>query len=122
MVCDRVAILVQGSVAMQGTMEDLTRDSRRYEISIEGMPPDWCSARTDIRAEVLPNGQTKLILTSSEPADAQPIIDRLRQEQRTIVSLRPVRETLEDLFMRAVTDPETGKAKLPGAIRNGGRP
>jgi hypothetical protein len=29
-----------------------------------------------------------------------------------------VRETLEDLFMRAVTDPETGKVLAPGAVSN----
>jgi hypothetical protein len=30
------------------------------------------------------------------------LIDRLRAEQCTIRSIKPVRETLEDLFMRAV--------------------
>jgi hypothetical protein len=53
----------------------------------------------------------------------QPIIDRLRGEQRTITSIRPVRETLEDLFMRAVTDPRTGRILAPGAgPRSGRRP
>lgn len=119
MVCDRVAILVQGSVSMQGTMDDLTRDSRRYEIVIEGTTPDWVAWRQDIRSEPIANNQTKLVLQSNEPTDAQPIIDRLRHDHRTVISLKPVRETLEDLFMRAVTDPETGKAKLPGARRDG---
>ena len=41
--------------------------------------------------------------------------DRLRAEKRTIHAVRPVRETLEDLFMRAVTDPATGRAFAPGA-------
>ena len=45
------------------------------------------------------------------------IIDRLRADGRVIRVLRPVRESLEDLFMRYVQDPETGKAKAPGAIR-----
>jgi ABC-2 type transport system ATP-binding protein len=120
MVCDRVAILVQGDVAMQGTVDDLTRDSRRYEIVIEGTPPEWSKAGDSLRAEPIANTtQTKLVLRSSESADAQPIIDRLRQEQRTIVSVKPVRETLEDLFMRAVTDPRTGKVLLPGALKEG---
>ncbi|MCC6425201.1 MAG: ABC transporter ATP-binding protein [Phycisphaerales bacterium] len=34
MVCDRVAILVQGQVSSQGTIEELTRDQQRYEIEI----------------------------------------------------------------------------------------
>jgi ABC-2 type transport system ATP-binding protein len=115
MVCDRVAILVQGSVVMQGTLDELTSDSRRYEIVIEGAAPDWVAAHTEMRAEACPQHQTKIVLRSNEPADAQPIIDRLRHDRRVICSVRPVRENLEDLFMRAVTDPETGKARLPGA-------
>lgn len=34
MVCDRVAILVQGVVASQGTLDELTKDRQRYEIEI----------------------------------------------------------------------------------------
>lgn len=122
MVCDRVAILVQGIVAMQGTLDELTKESRRYEIVIDGAaPPEWVQSREDLRAEAITPDQTKLILRSAEPADAQPIIDRLRHEQRVIHSVRPVRETLEDLFMRAIIDPTTGKVLAPGAKREGGR-
>jgi ABC-2 type transport system ATP-binding protein len=35
MICDRVAILVQGRVARQGTIDDLTAKSQRYEIELE---------------------------------------------------------------------------------------
>ncbi|HZK81038.1 MAG TPA: ATP-binding cassette domain-containing protein [Humisphaera sp.] len=34
MICDRVAILVQGRVARQGTVEELTRAQQRYEIEL----------------------------------------------------------------------------------------
>ena len=36
MVCDRVAILVQGVVSKQGTLDELTRDRQRYEIEVVG--------------------------------------------------------------------------------------
>lgn len=38
MVCDRVAILVQGVVSKQGTLDELTRDRQRYEIEVAGEP------------------------------------------------------------------------------------
>jgi len=114
-VCDRVSILVQGNVAMQGTLDDLTRDSRRYEIVIEGAAPEWVSADKGLNAKPTINGQTTIVLRSTEPKDAQPVIDRLRQDQRTICVVRPIRENLEDLFMRAITDPATGMARKPGA-------
>ncbi|MEE3002484.1 MAG: ABC transporter ATP-binding protein, partial [Planctomycetota bacterium] len=41
MVCDRVAIMVQGRVSMQGTIDELTQDSRRFEIDITGPVPEW---------------------------------------------------------------------------------
>ncbi|MCH8823476.1 MAG: ABC transporter ATP-binding protein [Planctomycetes bacterium] len=115
MVCDRVAILVQGKVATQGTIDDLTADSQRYEIVIDGQEPSWVNEFGDLRAESRANHQTVLILGSTDAGKVQPIIDRLRSTQTTIHSIKPVRESLEDLFMRAVTDPATGKAYQPGA-------
>jgi ABC-2 type transport system ATP-binding protein len=123
MVCDRVAILVQGTVAMQGTLDELTANSRRYELTIQGPAPAWTSTQQTLTIESVPPDVTRIVLQSSNAADVQPLIDRLRQEQHTIVSIRPVRETLEDLFMRAVRDPETGReravgaSRIPGAIR-----
>ncbi|TDJ57427.1 MAG: ABC transporter ATP-binding protein [Planctomycetota bacterium] len=114
MVCDRVAILVQGRIAQQGRIEDLTADSRRYEIVIEGDPPSWATRSSDLRVVKGDDGQCTLIYKGVEAAAIQPLIDRLRTEKRTIHAVRPVRETLEDLFMRAVTDPETGKPFAPG--------
>ncbi len=115
MVCDRVAILVQGNVATQGTIEDLTADSQRYEIVIDGETPAWLNEFADLRAESGSSGRTVLILRGSDPTRVQPIIDRLRSANRTIHSIKPVRESLEDLFMRAVTNPETGEVFAPGA-------
>ena len=120
MVCDRVAILVQGEVAAQGTIDELTAESRRYEIEIGGPPPEWAEA-AGLRVSGGSNadaGMTNLVLPSAEADAVQPVLDRLRADGRIIRVLRPVRESLEDLFMRYVQDPETGKAKTPGAIRN----
>ena len=119
MVCDRVAILVQGNVATQGTIEDLTAESQRYEIVIEGSAPQWTGEFDDLRAESGPDGQTLLVRRGSDPAQVQAVIDRLRSDGRTILSVKPVRESLEDLFMRAVTDPQTGKTLAPGAASSG---
>lgn len=114
MVCDRVAILVQGRVAQQGTIDDLTAASRRYEVTVAGAAPAWIdddrtvTARTD-------GERCTLVITGSEPGPVQRVIDALRGEDRTVISVLPVRESLEDLFMRAVTNPETGAVLRPGA-------
>jgi ABC-2 type transport system ATP-binding protein len=116
MVCDRVAILVQGQVAMQGTIDALTAESVRYEITIDGAGPAWAAGDESVRVRADGNHRATLIVRGADPVVVQPMIDRLRREQRTIIAVKPVRETLEDLFMRAVTDPTTGKVLAPGAV------
>ncbi|QOJ16129.1 MAG: ABC transporter ATP-binding protein [Phycisphaeraceae bacterium] len=115
MVCDRVAILVQGKVVQQGTLDELTRDSQRYEIVIHGEVPERLRGHKRIDVRPGDNGRSTLIIHGADPEPVQPIIDQLRIDEVTIVSIRPVRESLEDLFMRAVIDPATGKAHKPGA-------
>lgn len=106
MVCDRVAIMVKGQVTLQGTIDSLTKDSKRYELNIEGTLPEWAKEQCDEINENL------LIVHGDDPQKIQPIIDRLRSDHCTILSVRPVRENLEDLFMRAVDYTDT-----PGAVK-----
>ncbi len=106
MVCDRVAIMVKGKVTMQGTIDSLTKDSKRYEIEIEGNLPDWAEESCDSIQG------TMMIVHGDNASSIQPIIDRLRSEHCTIRSVKPVRENLEDLFMRAVDNTDA-----PGAAQ-----
>lgn len=121
MVCDRVAILVQGQVSSQGTIDELTENSRRYEIEVVGLGEDAVSAHvnpvwTGTPLSVKPSGAGVVITAQSDDAAAvQPLIDALRNASVTIRTVKPVRESLEDLFMKAVTDPTTGRALKPGA-------
>ena len=105
-ICDRVAIMVKGLVRMQGTVESLTMASRRYEIESKEPLPSWAA---ETAAEVR---DTTMILHGDDPAIVQPILDRLRSENITVISVKPVRENLEDLFMRAVDHTDN-----PGAIQ-----
>ncbi len=165
MVCTRVAILVQGRVSAQGSIDELTRDSRRYEIEVgppvgmgdqtpahvflpgalsgvsklepvseiaaPPMAPPMSAGANGSAAIVAPaamviRGTTNTgipltidrfgIRVGSDDATAvQPLIDALRAKGITIRAVRPVRESLEDLFMKAVMDPTTGKEYKPGA-------
>jgi len=120
MVSDRVAILVQGVVASQGTINSLTRDQERYDI--EAVLPAGTTLEQALgpgarealgpRATLLPD---LVRLDTSDPQAAQPVIDYLRSRGVVVRSVVPLRPSLEDLFMQAVTDPTTGKALAPGA-------
>jgi len=111
LVCDRVAILVQGRVASQGTIHELTLDRQRYEIELADPSPaiDVPGAMGIVR-------EGNIVSIPTVDADRiQPVIDALRAKGCVIRSVRPVRPSLEDLFMQAVTDSATGQALPPGA-------
>lgn len=182
MVCDEVAILVQGLVSAQGTIDQLTRSSRRYEIEVA--PPGEATGKPAFLPDVLAGVATykalppqaappstapppvseaprqtirtsdgmstmapaagprsaplgtidvggvgipvyidanSLTIASDDPSVVQPVIDALRSRGFTIKAVRPVRASLEDLFMQAVTDQATGAVLAPGAVRNESR-
>ncbi len=166
MVCDRVGIMVQGVVAQQGTIADLTRGQERYEIELAlpdgdhradavrnalpatltprelpaptpGAVPDAAPKSKVESVSSQPIVAKRMIMTGAlatgepveieksvirigtvDPAAVQPVIDRLRASGIPIKSLRPMRPSLEDLFMQAVTDPATGETLKPGAADN----
>ena len=114
MVCDRVAIMVKGKVSMQGTIDELTHDSRRFEIDVQGAAPDWSDSMPETSITQLEE-ITRIRFRTDQPEDVQPLIDRLRAEGRIITRITPVRESLEDLFMRAVTE-DDGTVQAPGGV------
>jgi ABC-2 type transport system ATP-binding protein len=123
MVSDRIAIMVQGRVAAHGTIDELTASSRRYEIVIEGDAPEWAGAVAQVsavpagalRSNGIDGPGTRLTFIGMDVHGAQPLLDRLRGEGRVVATVQAVRESLEDLFMRAVRDPTTGLFFKPGA-------
>lgn len=153
MVCDHVAILVQGKVSSQGTVDELTRRSVQYEIEVQfpNTPPTTFNVTTDATVTAVlhqslaqlmllgpataDEGHTSALnltdhrgepiqlsvsgsslrLSTSDPVTIQPVLDALRSKGLVIRSIRPTRDSLEDLFMKAVIDPETGRELKPGA-------
>ncbi|MCA9282563.1 MAG: ABC transporter ATP-binding protein [Phycisphaeraceae bacterium] len=122
-VCDRVAILVQGMVAQQGTIDELTKDQQRYEIEFASEDGARVAQMLDeMDANGLPDSRvegSRIRLSTVDAVAVQPMIDGLRARGVTIRSIRAMRPSLEDLFMVAVTDRETGRTLAPGAAKGG---
>jgi len=118
MVSDRVAIMLKGRVEAQGSLRELTQDSRAWRVSIEGAAPAWCSAAGTIATE---GARTHIDFKSDDIAHLQLLIDRLRGDGIAVVGVRETRESLEDLFIRLVRDVD-GRAKAVGAGNIGGAP
>jgi len=144
MVCDRVAILVEGRVVRQGSLEEMTRERTYYEIELHGEAPDRvaAAARAALGCELSPSEQSlaapvgpgprsavrgrladgciveldgdRVRVGSAEPGPVQGVLDRLRSAGLVIRSMRPVRQSLEDLFIETVS---ADNARAEGAAR-----
>jgi len=77
MVCDRVAILVQGRVVRQGRIDDLTADSRRYEIVIDSAAPPWAARQSDLRVEAGADGRSTLVCKGVEASSINDLAARI---------------------------------------------
>ena len=105
LVCDRVAILLGGMVARQGTVDELALGQGRYEIQLAGTTDGALQSLLRDRTADAPKieliGDTLRIATI-EAAEIQPILDELRRAGLIIRRVQSVRPTLEDLFIAAV--------------------
>jgi ABC-2 type transport system ATP-binding protein len=144
-ICDRVAILVKGKVARQGTIDELTVAKQRYEIEVASddllngrqqirlaLPAQWKAGNDrppTLGAPVIDRGTlnngppielTGLLvrMETTNPVAVQGVIDSLRSAGLVIRRVQLVRPSLEDLFIDAVTDPGTGRAFTPGADKS----
>ncbi|HYX67746.1 MAG TPA: ABC transporter ATP-binding protein, partial [Terriglobales bacterium] len=94
--CDRVAILHQGELRGVGTIAQLApAGPARVEVTWQG--GDAAGAVRGLGAEVHPAGETVRAVLPEEKLDA--VIDALRRQHARLLSVTPVRGTLEDYFL-----------------------
>jgi ABC-2 type transport system ATP-binding protein len=112
--CSRVAILAKGRLAAMGSLDELTAfRARGWELVVSGLREDGL-ARIKSRAvqiTALGDGRYSVELALSTPPEQ--IIQELVALGTRIVSLNPVRGTLEDFFVeqvRAADDDRMGRA------------
>lgn len=134
-ISDRVAILVNGRVARQGTLDELTVGQQRYEIEFTPHPG------ADIRSLVerttgamldaqplaigsaspvvvlrgtMPSGQwielagSTLSVGTADASDMQALIDALRAAGMVLRRVQLLRPSLEDLFVETMSLPDHG--------------
>ena len=108
LICDRVAILNAGRVIRQGTIDELTAGSIYHEIELDDPPND--ALRQDLAGALAGKvtvdvEDNVLRINTRDPMAVQPVIDSIRRKNAAILSVRPVRQSLEDFFISAVSEP-----------------
>jgi ABC-2 type transport system ATP-binding protein len=140
LICDRVAILLGGMVARQGTLDELSAARQRYEIefALEAngtnladtvrraigteMAPVASTHSTSAHvAGVLPGGiwvqleGATLRIGTTDPTAIQQPLDQLRAAGLTVRRLQTMRPSLEEMFIEAVNDQNQGMRQTAGA-------
>ena len=98
MVCDRVAIVNRGQVVRQGTVSKLLERSGQYEITARNIRAcDFADVRSG------PDGLQVVTVTQ---ADQRRTIEQIWAKGGEVVSVMPVRRTLEDVFLELTSGEE----------------
>jgi len=113
--CSRVAILAKGRLAATGRLSDLQEFAvHGWELVVARVPPHVIEKiRPRVRAVTPITGDRFSI---DIPAEARPeqFLAEVTAAGGALVALNPIRETLEDLFVRRVT--EVGDGARPRSI------
>jgi ABC-2 type transport system ATP-binding protein len=111
--CSRVAVLAGGRLAAAGRLTDLLEfQIRGWELVVVDLRPEALAAlgsRVSRSTEIAP-GRFALELTPEQPPEV--VLSSLVAAGARVISLNPLRETLEDYFLRHVRDAGAG-ARTP---------
>jgi len=105
--CSRVAILVGGRLAAEGQLSDLlARNVRGWEIVLTHIPPETLVGMqvAGQLERVLAIGADRYSVTVPASSSPEAVLPVLFARGAHLVSLNPVRDTLEDLFVRKVAE------------------
>jgi ABC-2 type transport system ATP-binding protein len=101
LVCDRVAILVDGLVARQGRLRELTEHTVEYRISFSG---DAAAVKEKLEALGASLQGTVVTVSQASAGKVNEVIDLLRGANLLIEAVEPHRFSLEDLLVEVLAD------------------
>jgi ABC-2 type transport system ATP-binding protein len=99
MICDRVAILVEGEIINQGPLQDLISEKVLFtEVTLSGVERDDLGGL----GEPYSVAGERILLRVFDEDKVEEVLQRVKEKKGKIHTLIPRTETLEDLFVGAV--------------------
>jgi ABC-2 type transport system ATP-binding protein len=101
--CERVGILVQGELRREGRVSDLLRlDEGGYEIEVRDLPPSL--GQTWRNESWIRESGDRWILTVPDHLALEERLKQILRAGATILAVKPVQRSLEDVFLDQVED------------------
>ena len=107
MICDRVAILHRGKLVSCGELKDLLNDKvRDYEAVVQDLSSESREVLGKIAVYHVANeGEMLFHFETEEGVDK--LMECVMKDKARLISLTPRRDSLEEFFIRKVSDKET---------------
>jgi len=110
LISDRVGILSKGRLLREGNVKELTERKQEFEILTENFIDEIYLQQSDGIKIDKHEGEVISVRVNSLP-DLNSFIDQLRGKNIIIKSIRPLRTSLEDLFISVIKESEGGNLK-----------
>jgi ABC-2 type transport system ATP-binding protein len=108
--CNRVAVLAQGKLVANGRISDLQAfDIRGWELIVSGLTPESLERHRARAHRVTLLGEHRYSLELPLEPAPELLLRDLVAAGAQLVSLNPIRETLEDFFVKKVAEQTTAR-------------
>ena len=103
--CSRVAIVAKGQLAAAGSLSDLSHfQVLGWELVMSGVPPAALDRLRSRARRVQPVAGDRYVIDLPPDGRPEDIARELSGAGATLISINPLRETLEDVFVRRVAE------------------
>ena len=108
--CSRVAVVARGRLVATGALSEmLAFRSRGWEVVVEGLGESLAAAMSPAPIRVQPIGAGRATLEFQADLDPARIVAAVASSGATLVSITPLRESLEDFFVKQVAGADWGR-------------
>jgi ABC-2 type transport system ATP-binding protein len=110
LICDRVAILQQGKLVREGTIEELTKTKGTYILGLmagQKFPVEEVT-KLGFPVRPLPEAAGQFEVTLPDGKTIEPVMKLLAERGLTVVHIVEKKQSLEDVFMTTVEGAEPG--------------
>lgn len=109
-ITDRVGILNHGQLLREGTVKELTERKEEYEIMLDNFRDENFQSGT-LGLQIKKQKEGLISVHVSSLTELNIFIDELRRRQILIKEIKPLRTTLEDMFISVIKESEEGVSK-----------